>query len=201
MRTAKAKSPPKPTPGSALSPKAEVLALWSEFVRTRPVAEVDAMKAKIEAMFPRKSASDAQAEPKPGSSESLRRETEKLENATALLQISQAVEREISRETEKHLRFGRACARWLHARAALEDPDADGSEEAGAALFSAVDEATRTLLITPAISDEELWQKWEVLDDYVSEDAIQGQALDNRAIMALGCVKADLLRLGIGRGQ
>ena len=133
--------------------------------------------------------------------ESLRQKTADLQSATALLQISQAVERDIDRETEKHLRFGRAYSRWLHARAALEDPDADGSEEAGAARFSAVDEATRALLITPAISDDELWQKWEVLDDYVSEDAIQGQALDNCAIMALGCVKADLLRLGIGRGQ
>jgi hypothetical protein len=41
--------------------------------------------------------------------------------------------------------------------------------------------------------------KWEVLEDYVSADAIAGPATDNRAIMALGCIKADLLRLGIGR--
>ena len=170
-------------------------------MRTRPAAEVDETKAKIESIFPRKSASDVQAEPKPGWPESIRRQTEELESATALLKISQAVERDIDRETEKHIQFGRAYARWLHARAALEDPDADGSEEAGAARFSAVDEAARTLLITSPISDEELWQKWEVLEDYVCEDAIQGQALDNRAIMALGCVKADLLRLGIGGAQ
>jgi hypothetical protein len=139
--------------------------------------------------------------PPPGSAESIRRKTEKLEDATGLLQISQAVERDIDRETEKHVRFERAYARWLHARAALDDPDADadGSEEAGAGRFSAVDEAARSLLITPAMYDEELWQKWEVLETYVSADAIQGHALDNRAIMALGCVKADLLRLGTGR--
>jgi hypothetical protein len=137
--------------------------------------------------------------PPPGSVASLRGQTAELESATALLQISQAVERDIDCETDKHVRFGRAYARWLHARAALEDPDADGSQEAGAARFSALDEAARSLLITAPISDEELWQKWEVLENYVSEDAIQGQALDNRAIMALGCIKADLLRLGIRR--
>jgi len=85
------------------------------------------------------------------------------------------------------------------ARAALDDPDEDGSEEAGAARFKAVDEAARSLLITPPAYDEELWQKWEILEDYVSADVIQGPATDNRAIMALGCIKADLLRLGIGR--
>jgi hypothetical protein len=126
-----------------------------------------------------------------------------LETATALLQASQAAVPDTmdrDRETEKHLRFERAYARWLHARGALEDPDApDGSEEAGEARFNAVDEAARSLLITPAICDDELWHKWEVLEDYVSGDAIAGPATDNRAIMALGCIKADLLRLGIGR--
>jgi hypothetical protein len=40
----------------------------------------------------------------------------------------------------------------------------------------------------------------EVLEHFISADAIEGQATDNRAIMALGCIKADLLRLGIGDG-
>ena len=45
---ASARTLSKPKPGSALSPdKVEVLTLWSEFVRTRPAAEVDAMKADV----------------------------------------------------------------------------------------------------------------------------------------------------------
>ncbi len=40
-----------------------------------------------------------------------------------------------------------------------------------------------------------------MLEDFVSADAIVGQATDNRAIMALGCIKADLVRLGIGNGR
>jgi hypothetical protein len=150
--------------------------------------------------------------PKPGSAESIRRQTADLKFATALLKASQAavpdtIESIVERGTAKrdaeldakHELFGRAYARWLRARAALDDPDADGSEESGAARFKAVDEAARALLVTPALYDDELWRKWEVLEDYVSADAIAGPATDNRAIMALGCIKADLLRLGIGR--
>jgi hypothetical protein len=37
-----------------------------------------------------------------------------------------------------------------------------------------------------------------VLEHFVSADGIEGHALDNRTVMALGCVKADLMRLGIG---
>jgi hypothetical protein len=151
-------------------------------------------------------------EARPGSRASIRRQTADLKFATALLKANQSpvpdtIESIIERGTAKrdaeldakHELFGRAYARWLRARAALDDPDADGSEEGSAARFNAVDEAARSLLITPPVYDEELWQKWEVLEDYVSEDVIQGPAVDNRAIMALGCIKADLLRLGIGR--
>jgi hypothetical protein len=137
---------------------------------------------------------------KPGSAASIRRQTGELEIATALLKTIPVVERDIDREPEKHVQFERAYARWLRARGALDDPDApDGSDEAGETRFNAVDEAARSLLITPPLSDEELWQKWEVLENYVSADVIQGPAADNRAIVALGCIKADLLRLGIGR--
>jgi hypothetical protein len=151
----------------------------------------------------------ATPKPKPGSAESIRRQTADLNRDVALLKASQAavphtfesvIERETAkRDAEKHELFGRAYSRWLRARAALDDPDTDGSEEGGAARFKAVDEAARSLLITPPIYREDLWQKCEVLEDFVSEDIIQGQAADNRAIMALGCIKADLLRLGIGR--
>jgi hypothetical protein len=141
--------------------------------------------------------------PKPGSVASIRRQTAELETATALLKGAQVVERGTAKQDAeldaKHNLFGRAYARWLRARAVMDDPDADCSEQAWAARFKALDDAERTLLVTPPLSDEMLWQKWEVLESFVSCDAIAGQATDNRAIMALGCIKADLLRLGIGR--
>jgi len=31
-------------------------------------------------------------------------------------------------------------------------------------------------------------------------DVINGRRVDNRTVMALGCIKADLMRLGIGNG-
>jgi hypothetical protein len=105
-------------------------------------------------------------------------------------QGAQVVERGTAKQDAeldaKHNLFGRAYARWLRARAVI----------AWAARFKALDDAERTLLVTPPLSDEMLWQKWEVLESFVSCDAIAGQATDNRAIMALGCIKADLMRLG-----
>jgi hypothetical protein len=151
--------------------------------------------------------------PKRGSAaEPVRRQTEELNRDVALLRACQGAgpasiierapaRRDAESDAKGHELFGRAYARWLRARAALDDPDADGSEESGEARFNAAEETARALLVTPALYDEELFQKWEVLEKFVSDDALSGPALDNRALMALGCVKADLMRLGVGRGQ
>jgi hypothetical protein len=100
----------------------------------------------------------------------------------------------------KHRLFDRAYGRWLRARADLDDPNTeDNSDEAVAARQAGCDEAALSLLVTPAITDEDLWRKWEALELFVSQDVILGAATGNRTVMALGCIKADLLRLGIGR--
>jgi hypothetical protein len=39
------------------------------------------------------------------------------------------------------------------------------------------------------------------LDRFLDEEAIAGKASDNRTIMALGFIKADLIRLCIGDGK
>jgi hypothetical protein len=63
----------------------------------------------------------------------------------------------------------------------------------------AVNEAARRLLMEPAIQDWMVWHKWEVLDLYVGERAVVGEHADHRVIMAVGCIKADIAALGIGR--
>ncbi len=97
--------------------------------------------------------------PKLGSVESIRQKTAEINRDVALLKAV-AAERDAKLDS-KHDLFGRAYVRWLRARAALEDPDADGSEEAGEVRFNAVEETARSLLTTPVIYDEDLWQKWE----------------------------------------
>jgi hypothetical protein len=110
-------------------------------------------------------------------------------------------QRAVAESEEARALFGRAYCRWLRARAALDDPDVNGTEEEGATRQDEVDEAARALLVTPVFFDDMVWQKWEVLEHFVSADSIDGCATDNRAIMALGCIKADLVRLGIRNGR
>lgn len=88
-------------------------------------------------------------------------------------------------------------AEWLQARAEIandEKVDRKGVE----ALTEAENEAFRRVLSTPAGSAQQVWMKWEVLENLILLDARDGMAVDYRAVMALGCVKADLLRFGFG---
>jgi hypothetical protein len=64
----------------------------------------------------------------------------------------------------------------------------------------ALDEAARQFLIVPAFLDWMIWEKWEVLEFDLNKDALAGKAADNRTVVALACIKADLMRLGIGNG-
>lgn len=95
--------------------------------------------------------------------------------------------------------FDRLYFQWLAARAAFENPDLDDSDVAMDAKRDALDEAGRQFLGRPAFLDWMIWQKWEVLEFYLDEDVIAGRHADNRTVVALACVKADLMRLGIGK--
>jgi len=53
------------------------------------------------------------------------------------------------------------------------------------------------LSFTPAALPWMVWRKWEVLDELVTEDAYADPRLDNRVIVELGRIKADILRFGI----
>jgi hypothetical protein len=46
-----------------------------------------------------------------------------------------------------------------------------------------------------------IFQKWEVLDYYLDEGSRDGGWTDNRTVVALACIKADLIRFGIGDGR
>jgi hypothetical protein len=143
--------------------------------------------------------------PAPGSAESIRLRTAELESATALLkELAEPAIKALGTQSDEEFAgqeaFARAYCRWLRARAALNDPDASFTDEDMAARQNDVDEAALALLVTPVRYDDMVWRKWEVLEDFVSSDARDGHSLDNRAVMALGCIKADLIRIGIGNG-
>lgn len=99
----------------------------------------------------------------------------------------------------KRVHFENLYFKWLEARAAEFDPRGDESDDAMAAKGAASDDAGRQLLVTPAFLDWMIWKKWEVLDYYLDEDALAGTHVDKRTVMALGCIKADLMHFGIGK--
>jgi hypothetical protein len=96
--------------------------------------------------------------------------------------------------------FERLYSNWLAARANLYNPD-----EAPSSMGSRLDrvsEAATALLVTPSTLPWMVWQKWEVLDDYLDTEKQDGVFSDNRTVVALACIKADLMRLGIAnRGE
>ena len=56
----------------------------------------------------------------------------------------------------------------------IHPPETDVDEEIGGR-SKAVDEAARQLLVAPAPNADRVWGKWEVLEDYVNADAIEGE--------------------------
>ena len=54
--------------------------------------------------------------------------------------------------------------------------------------------------ITPAVHSYMVWQKIEVFEHYLTSDS-EGQFTDCRPLAFFGCIKADLARFGIGKGD
>jgi hypothetical protein len=83
---------------------------------------------------------------------------------------------------------------YLNARAGCIDAATDAEMRASQRRFDATELA---LLTTPAPLTEYVWTKWEILDRLVMEDAEAGPLANNRAIVALGAIKADIIRFGL----
>jgi hypothetical protein len=135
--------------------------------------------------------------PKPGSAASIRRQTADLKSATTLLKAAKVIEREL--EDENMEAFSRAYARWLRARAAIKGADFPEDGGAAANLFAEERAALRELFSRPAAYSEDVFQKFEALEAEIADEGVIGRATDTVLPLALGSVKTDLLRLGIGR--
>lgn len=107
-------------------------------------------------------------------------------------------DKEHEEQIDRRLNFERLYRNWAAASAVYFDPDQDESDDESARRSRAVDDAARWLLVEPAFLDWMVWRKWEVLELWALYDARDGQHVDNRVLMALGCIKADIVRLGIG---
>jgi len=85
---------------------------------------------------------------------------------------------------------------WLVARAACEDPSSWTDEEM-TARAQKLDEAEMALLAMPAPNRSCFYEKWEVVERLVASEEVDGKLTNNRASVALSCVKADILRFGL----
>jgi hypothetical protein len=128
-------------------------------------------------------------EPKPGSVASIRRQTDNLKSATALLKVAQVVDRDLG--------FDRAYSRWLAALAKRHNPDGT-DDETEEKRREELKRAERELVFTPATQSDMVWEKIQVLSLCLEEESTLGPRADHFSLLALAAIKADLLALGIG---
>ena len=145
--------------------------------------------------------------PKPGSAASIRRGTADLKSSVALLKAAEVVEREladpkaVSDDPERlanDAAFDRAYSRWLAALAKWHNPDGMDDETAKKR-SEELKNAERELVFSPATRSDMVWDKIQVLTLCLDEESELGPRADHFAVLALAAIKADLLRLGIGR--
>jgi len=95
-------------------------------------------------------------------------------------------------------RFERLYCDWHTARAAVDNPDLPEDDVSANSRARKLDEAERAVLTTPAPLPWGIWKKWEVLDQLMINEADTGMNTDNRVIVAIAAIKADVLRFGLG---
>jgi hypothetical protein len=90
---------------------------------------------------------------------------------------------------------------WHVARAALFDPNRPEDDRTSNARSRRADEAERALLTTPAPLPWGVWMKWEVLDWLMINEQDTGAYTDNRVMVAVAAIKADVLRFGMNNRE
>ena len=93
-------------------------------------------------------------------------------------------------------RFDRLYCDWHTGRAATNNPDLPEDEPSMNARARRLDEVERALLTTPAPVPFCVWMKWECLDQLMIDEAEFGMNTDNRVLVAVAAIKADVLRFG-----
>ena len=91
--------------------------------------------------------------------------------------------------------FERLYRDWHAARAAAYDPDAPNDRTPG--LMDKCTAAERALMTAVAPLPWAVFYKWELLDYMLASEAEDGRYTDNRVIVALASIKADVLRFGL----
>ena len=96
------------------------------------------------------------------------------------------------------LAFMRANSRWLKARVTRADPDGPEDDEFSRQADLEYAQAEKEMILTPASQDWMVWKKIELFELVLTDEMTDGPLTNHFLMVALGAIKADLLRLGIG---
>jgi hypothetical protein len=100
-----------------------------------------------------------------------------------------------AKQITARVHFEALFAEWLNYRAAgLSPPDGDWSDGDSEKLQAREDELAGLITTTPSVYPWMISMKIEVLEHYLS-DLGGGQFVDNRELVMLAGIKADLLRV------
>ena len=100
----------------------------------------------------------------------------------------------LARRNAQRDKFRAYVAEWLELRAQASSPAHDDTEDAVADVrLGRQDELARLITTTPAVLPWMIFQKWEVLEHCLG-DPDGSEWPDNRQVVMLAGIKADLLR-------
>jgi hypothetical protein len=94
----------------------------------------------------------------------------------------------------KRDRFEALFAAWLTHRAEYIRPDTDWTLQTEKSHEERETELARTIIMTPAVFPWMIFRKIEVLEHYLGGTNSTGTSRDNRELVMLAGIKADLLR-------
>jgi hypothetical protein len=96
--------------------------------------------------------------------------------------------------------FQSLFADWLEARAKCLRTDPERTDEQREAMNGREDELALQIMATPVPVQWMIFQKIQVLEHAMSNDSgdFSSNWYDNREVMMLGCIKADLMRFLAG---
>ena len=116
-----------------------------------------------------------------------------MQNSAEILKRLEAEDENASRI--KHDAFMTMFAKWLKGRADAASPREDRTDDEAEADTVRDEELARRITTTPATMPFEIWHKFEVLEHYLNYYGEPTTWADNREVVMLAGIKADLLRL------
>jgi hypothetical protein len=115
--------------------------------------------------------------------------------------MSDREEKERQAEFAKRDYCERLYSNWLRVRADEDDPEQKQSDEASDKRAEDLDVATIAFVTTPSVYPWMVWRKLEALELDLSDDLRNGKRADNRIVITLAAIKADLISFGFGHGH